>query len=140
MPSPLCSWIIHREGNHNWDEMPGRFQRARGTQVGDRLVAELCTLLWAPHFANSRHGAMYLMCREHRLQIVGHTSKSLSHSPGQVCASCTSFFLQPGTEQSFGGLQLEHLRFPLAPILWGQFSVTASPPLSLPPSLCKHLQ
>lgn len=60
MPTLLCFWIIHREGNHNCDETLGLFQRALWTRQGDRLVAELRTLLWAPQVANSRHGATYL--------------------------------------------------------------------------------
>lgn len=113
---------------------------ALGTQVGRRLIAELCTVPRAPHVASSRHGAMYLTCWEHRLQVVGHTSKSLSHSPGQVSSRCTSFFLQLSTPQLSWRLQLEHLMFLPAPILWPEFSARTPPLLSLPPSLCKHLR
>lgn len=91
-------------------------------------------LLGAPHVASSRHGAMDPACWEHRLQGVGHTSKSISHSLGRSLlavphSSCSQAHSNPP------GLQLEHLKFPLAPIVWAQFSASTPRLLSLPPSL-----
>lgn len=112
--------------------------KSPGTREGGRLVAECPTLLWVltslavgttPHI--SQAGNTICKCGSHFHRPLVFSCRSLS---------CTSVFFQAGAQQLFGGLQPQHLCFPLAPMLWAQFSATASPPLSLPPSLCKHLQ
>lgn len=88
MPTPLCFWIIHREGNHNWDEMSGLFQRALKTQVGDGLVAELWTLLWAPHVASSGHGVLGTPpanSRSHFQKPLSFLGRSLLAAPHSSC-------------------------------------------------------
>jgi len=57
----------------------------------------------------------HIFHRLRALQVLGHTSLSLSHSPGLVFANCSPVFLQASTQQSLWELQVEYLRFSLAP-------------------------
>lgn len=119
-----------------WDARAA--SKSPGTREGGRLVAEHPTLLWVLTSLAlgtvpciSQAGNTTCKCGSHFHRPLAFSCRVLS---------CTSVFLQAGTQQPFRGLQPQHLRSPLAPIPWAQFSAIASPPLSLPLSLCKHLR
>lgn len=80
---------------------------------GDGHIAELC-----PAVSSSScklQAWCHIFHRLRALQVLGHTSLSLSHSPGLVFANCSPVFLQASTQQSLWELQVEYLRFSLAP-------------------------
>lgn len=107
MLAPLCSSILHKEGNHGRKEVPGlRTQEEMGTSWSSAL-------LWAPHVASSRPGAIYSTGWEHckfwvmlsqaYLILLGW---SLLTAPQFSCKQAPAITL---------GTALEYLRFSLAP-------------------------